>query len=110
MFAIINPQTGAKVYFQLTDAIANMPVVSEIPQTDSCQSNIHRRPRSFIQKRVVPIVEWNPAISELEFLNVTLWHRVIVIYSSQTSTGVLGRHRAQNRHRQIERQRNKAEN
>jgi len=83
MFAIIDPQTRAKVDFQLTDAIANMPVVSEIPQTDSCQSNIHRGPHLFIKERTVPIVKWNAAIFELEFLDVALRHRCNVIYSSQ---------------------------
>jgi hypothetical protein len=89
MFAKINPQTGAKVDFQLTDTIANMPVVSEIPQTDSCQSNSHCGPHLFIKERMVPIVEWNAAIFELEFLDVALYHHFIVIYSSQMSTGVL---------------------
>jgi hypothetical protein len=88
MFAIINPQTGAKVDFQLAYAIANMPVISEIPQTNSRQSNSYRRPHLSIKERTVPIVKWHTAIFELEFLDVALHHHPIVIYSSQMSKSV----------------------
>ena len=65
-----------------------MPVISEIPQTDPCQSNIHRRPHLFVKQRTVPIVKRNAPIFELEFLDVALTHRSKVIYSSQMSTAV----------------------
>jgi hypothetical protein len=66
-----------------------MPVISEIPQTDSCQSNVDCRPHFFVKQRTGPIVKRNAPIFELEFLDVALNHRNKVIYSSQMSTGVL---------------------